>query len=327
MMARCDAAARVCPSQLPLFSARPSPIIAKPSQFVNIDSLIANVMGAISGAVSAGSARPTPRPSPSAWVIRNPVNLTALGLPRPEAIVSRLSLPSANISEIVKPVRLQELLINLGCTFRMPLENIRITNITMLRSDGKLETIVFDPTLVNLNSSGVVVCLPTPSTSGTNSNLRGRRMQATGSGSGNNVNVEYAILNPSDNILSLDSAEFQTVVASSVLADYQASVSSGGSGTGPTTPTTATTTTSSSAMADDARVRIGLGVGLGVTGFVAMAAIGTLIFRRRRQSPRRPTASVHVVYTQTNNPINNGENFNMRVTSDRRIFNPVGSRV
>lgn len=306
-----------------MFSAKPSPIVARPSQFVNIDSLISSVIGSLGSSALGSSVRPTLRPSPSAWIIRNPINLTALGLPRPEAIVSRLSLPSANVSEIIKPVKLQELLINLGCTFRMPLENIRITNITMLGSDGKLETIPFDKTLVNLNSSGIVVCLPSAAAASGNLRARRRLQTSSGSGSGNNVNVEYAILNPSDDILSLDDAEFQTVVASSALADYQASVGTSSSNTA-TAPTT--TSTSSNSMNDDARVRIGLGVGLGVTGFVAMAAIGTLIYRRRKQ-PARRSESVHVVYAQTTNPINNGEGFNMRVMSDRRMFNPTGSRV
>ena len=316
-MARCDGTVRICPSQRPLFSAKPSPIVARPSQFVNIDSLIASAIDSLNAAADIGSSvRPTPRPSPSAWIIRNPINLTALGLPRPEAIVSRLSLVSANITEIVKPAKLQELLINLGCTFRMPLENIRITNITMLSSDGNLQTIAFDKTLVNLNSSGVVVCLPSSSSSG---NLRARRLQSSGSG-GNNVNVEYAILEPSDEILSLDDAEFQTVVASSALANYQASVGTG------TSNTAAPSSSPSGSLSDDMRVRIGLGVGLGITGFVALAAIGTLMVHRRKQ-PRRSTSSAHVTYTQTTNPINNGEAFNLRVVSDRRIFNPTGSRV
>jgi hypothetical protein len=305
-----------------LFSAKPSPIVARPSQFVNIDSLIANAMGSLSTAVSlGGSVRPTPRPSPSAWIIRNPINLTALGLPRPEAIVSRLSFPSANITEIVKPAKLQELLINLGCTFRTPLEKIRITNITIVNSSGKLEVVPFDKTLVNLNSSGVVVCLPPSPEAAVTRNLRARRLQAA---SGTNANVEYAIIDPSDEILSLDDAEFQTVVASSALAEYQASVGSSSAGTSNTGAPA--TNSGSGSLTDDARVRIGLGVGLGVTGFVAMAAIGTLIFRRRKH-PTRQSESVHVMYAQTTNPINNGDGFNLRVVSDRRMFNPTGSRV
>lgn len=274
-------------------------------------------MGSLTG-VLGSSVRPTPRPSPSAWIIRNPINLTALGMPRPEAIVSRLSFPSANISEIVKPAKLQELLINLGCTFRMPLEKIRITNITIVNSYGKLEIVPFDNTLVNLNSSGVVVCLPPSPEAAVTRNLRARRLQAA---SGTNANVEYAIIDPSDEILSLDDAEFQTVVASSALAEYQASVGSSSTGTS-NTGAPATTST----LTDDARVRIGLGVGLGVTGFVAFAAIGALVLRRRKQPVRR-SSSVNVVFAQTTNPINNGEAFNLRVVSDRRMFNPTGSRV
>jgi hypothetical protein len=319
MMARCDGTVRICPSKRPLFSAKPSPIIARPSQYVNIDNLIANIPDS------------TSRPSPSAWIIRNPVNLTALGLPRPEALVSRLSFPFANITEMIKPVKLQELLINIGCTFRMPLENIRITNITMLDADGKLQIVTFDKTLVNLNSSRIVVCLPRsqpsqpsqPST--TAANLLSRRLQQSGSGSGNNINVDYAILNPSDNILSLDDAEFQTVVASSALADYQASI---GSVASVGVSNTADPNTSAMmSLTDDARIRIGLGVGLGVTGFVAFAAIGTLMFQRRRKPSTRRSSTVNVVFAQTSNPINNGEAFNLRMTSDRRVFNPIGSRV
>lgn len=266
----------------------------------------------------AGSVRPSP------WVIRNPVNLTALGLPRPESIVSRVSFTGGvNLTDMMRPAKLQELLVQLACTFRMPLENIRITNITYFDDVlAKLRTVAFDPTLVNLNSNGAVVCMPTEPAA------RALHERALQTSSGGNINVDYAILDPSDNILSLDDAELSAVLASSSLNDFQASI--GGSAVAPISvggsSSAPPAAPASSTLSDDARVRIGLGVGLGITGFVAVAAIGALLVRRRKQ-PRRPTSSVHVVYAQTTNPINNGEAFNMRVVSDRRLFNPIGSRV
>lgn len=322
MTTRCDGTVRICPSQRPLFSAKPSPIIARPTQFI---SVLRDILNA-DATLPAGSVRPTPSARPSPWVVRNPVNLTALGLPRPEAIVSRLSFTGgANLTDMMRPAKLQELLVQIACTFRMPLEKIRITNITYFDAVlAKLQTIPFDPTLVNLNSNGVVVCMPPTDPSSAAAGralLRGRALQSSSGDS--NINVDYAVLDPSDEILSLDDAELSAVLASSSLNDFQASIggsapnSAGGGSPAPAAP---------ASNLDDARVRVGLGVGLGVTGFVAVVAIGALLVRRRKQ-PRRPTSSsVHVVYANTN-PINNGEAFNMRVVSDRRLFNPIGSRV
>lgn len=306
-----------------MFTKKPSPIYARPTQYVSFQLDSAMV-------VPAGSARPSPSAAPSRWPIRNPVNLTALGLPRPEAIVSRVGFGGANVTELMKPSKLQELLVQLGCTFRMPLENIRITNITVFDVQAdKLRVVAFDPALVNLRSDGQIVCMVVKNVSRT---LRGRVLQ-TG-GSSENVNVEYAILDPSDDILSLDDAEFSSVLATSPLNDFQASIGGSASAVVPIlapggaspSPAAAGAASGGSLVADDARVRIGLGVGLGITGFVAMAAIGTLVYKRRNPGRRRPTGSVNVVFTShpsPANPFTTGGNG----VSDRRVFNPIGSRV
>jgi hypothetical protein len=285
-----------------VFSAKPSPISARPTQLVNVD-------------VGLGS-----RASP--WPIRNPVNLTALGLPRPEALVSRIGFPGANLTELMKPTKLQELVVQLGCTFRMPLEKIRIMNITVFEIlRNRLRIVNFDPVLVNLNSQGQIACMSSNSRS-----LRNRVLQTSGSSTNSeNINVEYAILEPSDDLLSLEDDELGLVLAaSSPLNNFQASVgAAAGPATEPVSPPTAPS--ASSSMSDDARVRIGLGVGLGVTAFVALAAIGTLTYRRRGQTRgRRPTRSVHVVFTtqtSTMNPVSNPLGY------ERRVFNPMQSRV
>jgi hypothetical protein len=332
-MARCDGTIRICPSQRPLFSAKPSPIVARPTQFISVLRDILN----------SGSARPTPSARPSPWVIRNPVNLTALGMPRPEAIVSRVSFTGgANLTDMMRPEKLQELLVQLACAFRMPLENIRITNITYFDALlAKLRTIQFDPALVNLNSNGAIVCMPPmppmpattqPPTLAARA-LRGLQGSQVSQNSQSNINVDYAILDPSDNILSLDDAELSAVLSSSSLNEFQASI--GGSAVDPISAGGGSSSAPAPAAGsnvdnmDGANVRVGLGVGLGITGFVALAAIGALIIRRNRKQPTRlaSSSSVHVVYSQTTNPINNGEAFNMRVVPDRRIFNPIGSRV
>lgn len=209
----------------------------------------------------------------------------------------------------------------------MPLENIRITNITVFDVQAdKLRVVTFDPALVNLRSDGQIVCMPVKNVSRT---LRGRLLQ-TG-GSGDNVNVEYAILDPSDDILSLDDAEFSSVLANSPLNDFQASIGGGSSAAIPilapsgASPSPATAV-GDSLVSDDARVRIGLGVGLGITGFATMVAIGALVYRRRKPVRRRPTGSVHVVFTTNPSPANPFTTGGIGV-SDRRVFNPLGSRV
>ncbi len=225
----------------------------------------------------------------------------------------------------MNPAKLQELAVQLGCTFRMPLENIRITNITLFDVVAdKFRVVAFDPSIVNLRSDGQVVCMPP------RRNLRGRVLQTGGSSTNQNVNVEYAILDPSDDILSLDDAELGAVLADSPLNDFQASIGGGAAATvsiltgASPSPAAGASGGGNSLMTDDARVRVGLGVGLGITGFVAMAAIGTLVFRRRNQVRRRATASVHVVFSSA--PAG-AANSTSQGVSERRIYNPIGSRV
>jgi hypothetical protein len=330
MRERCDGSIRICPSQRPLFSAKPSPILIRPTQFV---STLRDILNAVSAAGAVGSARPSPSVAPSPWVIRNPINLTSLGLPRPEAIVSRIGFGGANITELMNPAKLQELVIQLGCTFRMPLENVRITNITLFDVlADKFRVIPFDPAIVNLRSDGLVVCMPPLSSRNTlvNRNLRGRELQT--STSSTNVNVEYAILDPSDNILSLDDAELGAILASSPLNDFQASIGAGelayAPSAGGASPSPKTATGANSMSADDKLIRIGLGVGLGVIGFAAAVAVGVLIARRRTQTrQRRPTRSVHVVFTSQPMNATRLSQSHITGTSERRIYNPIGSRV
>ena len=287
------------PTKGPMYSAKPSQILVRPTQLVNIDALVTSL----------------PKPS---WPIKNPVNLTALGMRRPDSIVSKLNFASANYTEISKPAKIQELVVHIACTFRMPLENIRITNITILSSLGKITIVQFDVANTNLNSSGRVVCLP--------SRTRLRSLQQTTSGGGgDNVNIEYAILDPSDEILSLDDSEFQTVVASSSLTTFESSLIT--SQNAPSSPSSSSQT--GSIDENTVSVRIGVGVGLGVTGFAILVAVGMLIRNKQVSRRRRITNSVHVTYTQS--PIqftaSKYEPFSMRVlSSDRQSFNPVGSR-
>ena len=216
----------------------------------------------------------TSLPSPSTWPIKTRVNLTELAMERPEALVSTISLATSDVSTITRPDKLQELQVQLGCTFRVPLEKIRITNITELdKETGKLQTVVFDKTAAGLNSNGRVVCLPpvpTPSSA-----AAPRLLQTSQQ---NTVNIEYAIIEPTDEILSLDTTEFSQVAASTQMDRFLASVGSSyiqapASVIAPQPSPASVNNPSTNSV--NAPMAIGLGTGL--AGFIVVAVAAVMI--------------------------------------------------
>lgn len=92
---------------------------------------------------------------------------------------------------------------------RQPLENILIRNITRLFADGRIEPVEFDAAAAFLSSNGAVVCLTKNAPSPQARMLR--QLQGTTS----TTSVDYAVLNPSNDLLSLDPTTFASVVSNS----------------------------------------------------------------------------------------------------------------
>jgi hypothetical protein len=237
------------------------------------------------------SALPTPR-YPSR-------NITIAAENRPSYIASQIKFPGANVSAFQNPEKIQEIQMSLACALRLPLEKIRITNVTTVDIRGL--RIIIDTIRFMLSSNGSIRCYTLDRTA------RGlRRLQGVGS---TEANVDYYIVEPSVEILSLTAAEFSNIVqTSSALADLSASVGSTGVVAVSDASDTATRSPDVSASASsNTAATIG-----GVIGGIVVAAIGIAVVagftRSRKQnqkhSPLTRSSIVHVIHTS--NPIGGG---------------------
>lgn len=159
---------------------------------------------------------------PSPW--RPARNITIAVEDRPPYIASQIKFPGANATAFQTPEKFQEIQMSLACTLRLPLEKIRLTNITLTDARG-LKTII-DATQFMLSSNGTVGCfkLERNVTASTRTGLR--RLQATG---GSQAQVDYYIVEPPTEILALTPAEFSSVMeTSAAMAEVSASVGSTG---------------------------------------------------------------------------------------------------
>ena len=142
---------------------------------------------------------------------------------RPPYIDARMTMAGGNATALAKPEKIQQLQASLACALRMPLENIRIRNITVTDATGATKRVDVDPSQFMMAGDGSTNCYDLRNVSAAR---RLRALGATGSGS---ISVDYAIVEPSDDILALDTTQFNEVVSTSpVLLDVAASVGSTG---------------------------------------------------------------------------------------------------
>lgn len=201
---------------------------------------------------------------------------------------------------------------SLACTLRLPLENIRVTNITLTDALG-IRTVI-NAERFFLSSNGTVRCYVVGSVSGSDGRTPSlRRLQAT---SGTQAQVDYYIVDPPTDVLALTSTEFSAVMeSSSSLADLSASVGSSGvlalSEASLSTAAMASNSGAASVPASgSSKAESNSAVIGGVVGAVAMAtlvvagAIGFSQARKRAHAKFNITrsGSVHVVQ-HTINPV------------------------
>jgi hypothetical protein len=264
------------------------------------------------------SALPTRPPIRS----RLPINFTL-----PDRLPAVISFPRANVTELIRPAKLQEIQASIACAVRMPLENIEIKNITIRRAlTGLEERIDADLASARLNSNGSVKCLvvntgaPAPATT---SNTRLRRLQQEDS-----VNVQYDIVAPTEDAMTTDldavlsSDAGMNALASSVGSTSVVAITTGGQpqtqSVQPPSPSTTSVNT------------VGVIVG-SVGGLVAVIAFSALVVQTQRN--RRPTVSSattrmsnapSVIVVTQENPISHPAN---ATQSQRVVFTPYGARV
>jgi hypothetical protein len=242
--------------------------------------------------------------------------------------MSQISLLGANSALISRNDKLQELQTNLACTLHMPLENVQINNISYIK--GVLNTLIdFDRTVPALQSGGVVLCLqydasplPMPSQ---------RRLGAVDE----RIVVDYAVIDPSEDILNLDASAFISVMQSSPsLNGFSASI--GGTNVVASTIAAPADTQSpagtgggAGAGVDDpaSAWKIALGASIG-GAFVVAAAIIAYKFSARKR-PQQITSTHNVVNViQTHIPYEPSDTPKPSlILAERSIYNPLQSRV
>lgn len=223
---------------------------------------------------------------------------------------------------------------SLACALRLPLEKIRVNNITLTDARG-IRTVI-DAARFFLSSNGTVRCYvigtigagnATPAASagavsGSDGRASLRRLQAAAGSS--QAEVDYYIVEPPTEVLALTSSEFSSVVqSSSAMADLSASVGSTGvlalsessmmssssaqiaAGGASNAPTSGSGSGSSAGSAVSNSAVIGAAVGaVAMAALVVAGAVGFSQARKRARSKSNITrsGSVHVVQ-HTVNPI------------------------
>jgi hypothetical protein len=265
------------------------------------------------------SSLPTRPPARS----RLPINFTL-----PDRLPATISFPRANVTELIRPAKLQEIQASIACAVRMPLENIEIKNITIRRAlTGLEEPVVADLSVARLNSNGSVQCLVIREQP--RLRLRQvRRLQTTE----DSVNVQYDIVAPTEDAMTTD---LGSVLSGDATMNALAS-SVGGTSVVATTggqqqpqqpqqqqpPSSPTTSASSVNM-------IGGIVGA-VGGVIAIAVAGAMIVQSQRNRNRTVSATTRTAHSSSvivvtqENPITHPANASQ---SQRVVFTPYGARV
>jgi hypothetical protein len=147
-------------------------------------------------------------PVPSPWPKK--VTMEIPPEEKPAYIDARMTVAGGNATEIAKPERIQQMQASLACTLRMPLENIRIQNITATDAAGRKTRIDVDPVAFMMVGDGSTDCYDFR-----NMTTDSRRMLRALSGSSGAIEIDYAIVNPSDAILTMDTSQFNDVIRQS----------------------------------------------------------------------------------------------------------------
>ena len=249
---------------------------------------------------------------PSPW--RPARNITIAPEDRPLYIASQIKFPGANVTAFQRPEKIQEIQMTLACTLRLPLEKIRVTNITLTDARG-IRTVI-DAARFALSSNGTIGCYVVGSvgavTPAPTARAALRRLQTTAN---SQAEVDYYIVEPPTEVLALTPTEFSAVMESSpALADLSASVGSSGvlalseasmavasTNSGGSAPAS---TNGGAASVSNAAVIGGAVGGVAMATLVVAAVVGFTQMRKRHRIAQNITrsGSVHVVQ-HTVNPI------------------------
>lgn len=270
------------------------------------------------------SAAPTPPPARSIAPTQ-----------RPATVQSTLSLPGARIPDNATAATttntVQNIQAAIACSLRLPPEQIVIRNITVTRPDGT----TWNPQITTLlSANGTVLCYslgsPSPAV---------RLLQAASSGS-SSIAVDYTVVEPPDEVVTLSATELTTTLAASAMmqevmaftgaVSLAATTDSSLSAMAAASPAAPGSGSGASSDNNTGLIMVAGGVGAGMA--VLVLAIGTILavvfFRRSTPAKAVPNVSkshtimVVMAAPETVTQMN-------PMTTERRGFEPVlrGSRV
>jgi hypothetical protein len=204
---------------------------------------------------------------------------------RPAYVSSRLSITGGNATEMAKPEKIQQMQASLACALRMPLENIRITNISYTDASGKVSKVGIDPSQFTMMGDGSTDCYKMGSS--------GRLLRGLQTTSGA-IQVDYNIVQPSTDILSLDIDSLNDVIRTSpIMIEVASSV--GGTGVLAISPESSLNaapsaapsgTVISSTGADSTFASFQGYVGGGIAGFVVFGGLVTALIFYYKENKR-----------------------------------------
>jgi hypothetical protein len=269
----------------------------------------------------------SPLPIPTPWAVPTEIVITSEDIP--PYIPSRMSFADGNPTQFEEPQKIQEIQASIACTLRMPLEKIRIDTITILTiSTGERQKVAIDPSDYMMDSNGTVVCYQIAASARLLRALQSTDIQ---------VDIDYLIVEPSVDILSLNASQFAEILkASPVIQTFAQSVGSTGVASEVTVASYAgiqvPSTSSISIVSSFKFPTYGIGILGGVGGLLVLASVGVgyYVYKKKQVKKQSPVQSsgkpvrvhfvdeVDIAEMQSNMPRMLG-----RQQSTRTHFNPL----
>ena len=213
------------------------------------------------------SSRPTrkPKPSPRFSAFPSPKFLRAIPSILPKEIKSTIQLLAINRKEIENITKIKEIQVRISCSLRMPLDNIKIKNITFIDQIGIRNIIKFNEIDIDNTDIPIIDCL-----------LPGLRRLQTAS---NNVVVDYVVIDPTPELLAYDPVDL--IQASS------------------------NTQTSSPSKSGEEVSIVGAVIGsvFGTLAIVAIVVVASIYSKSKTKTPIT-RQSIRVVVVENSNPLN-----------------------
>jgi hypothetical protein len=260
-----------------------------------------------------------PRPIPPPWSVPETIDLSTIEIPA--YIPSRLIFPEADPVMFQKPEKVQEIQASLACTLRLPLEKIQIEKLySVLIATGERTELPVDPKRFFMSSQGQIRCYEFNATSGA------RRLQQGAT----RIEVDYLIVDPTPEIVVLNTTEFETILRSSeTISSFANSVGSSEVSSSITVDSYASQQTSQTSSNNQYSFpTFGSGILGAVGGCIALAAAGFAIKRIRKTSitqvVQTPVTQLPVTIVQL--PIKQPQMMPSFRGEDRMIFNPMTAK-